>query len=258
MGTTANFALPYPELANVPNVQPDLKALAEATDTALGNTKGMLLGAVMDWPWASGQLPSWTLLPYGQNVLASAYPQLQTLGDNSGRPYGGTAGTNITLPDYRGRIGAGKDDMGGTAANRITAAISGVSGATLGAVLGAEGITLVTGNLPAHNHGITGAPGISDPTHAHSVSDPTHAHVINLRQFGGGSEDYMGYGGTSTSTDYGDHWMAKGQATGIGIYGAGTGITVSAGSLGTGNTGSGSTVRCTQPTIIVNTFMRVL
>lgn len=32
MGTTTKFSLPYPELADVPNVQADIKALALAAD----------------------------------------------------------------------------------------------------------------------------------------------------------------------------------------------------------------------------------
>lgn len=42
----------------------------------------------------------------------------------------------IPLPDLRGRNWIGKDDMGGSAANRVTSGTSGITGTTLGATGG--------------------------------------------------------------------------------------------------------------------------
>jgi microcystin-dependent protein len=259
MGTTPNFALPYPEPPAPPNVQPDIKALALAVDLALGDAKGMVLGAVGDWPWASAQLPSWTLLPYGQNVSGAAYPALQTLGDASGRPYGGAAGTNLTLPDYRGRIGAGKDDMGGTAANRITAVISGVSGATLGAVFGAEGITLTTAQLPSHTHTFTSGTESVDHSHSGTTAgrNAAHVHYFELgynppddqnRTFRGGQGVYNGTmtGMTGESADHAHTFTSGGRSAAHTHSGT------------TDSLGTGSAHQNSQPSIIVNKFMRVL
>jgi microcystin-dependent protein len=137
------------------------------------------VGSMLDWPWAAASLPAWALLPYGQLLTAGSYPALQALADASGRPYGGTAGTNFNLPDFRGRLGAGKDDMGGTAAGRITAAISGQNGTVLGAAVGTEGVTLSTGQMPAHNHTATAT---ADTQGAHSHTGATgsvgnHSHT---------------------------------------------------------------------------------
>lgn len=55
------------------------------------------------------------------------------------------ANKTITLPDARGRGTVGKDDMGGSAASRLTAGGSGVAGATLGAAGGDQ-------LLQAHTH----------------------------------------------------------------------------------------------------------
>jgi microcystin-dependent protein len=63
------------------------------------------------------------------------------------------ANKTLTLPDARGRVLVGKDNMGGSAANRITSGGSGVNGATLGASGGAETHTLTTAQLAAHAHG---------------------------------------------------------------------------------------------------------
>lgn len=200
------------------------------------------LGAVMDWPWAAGSIPAWTVLPYGQLLTQAAFPAMQVIADAAGRPYGGVAATNFNTPDYRGRIGAGKDDMGGTAANRITAAISGITGTTLGAAGGSEGITLTTGQIPAHNHPVTGTPGLSDPGHFHT----TTFGYTNLGASGGDNVHSTGAGGASPATD------TKNTDTKT------TGITATLGTLSTSNAGSGGAHPNVQPTIIVNKIMRVL
>lgn len=62
------------------------------------------------------------------------------------------ANKTITLPDARGRVVAGKDNMGGSTASRLTSGGSGVVGTTLGAVGGAETHTLITAQMPSHSH----------------------------------------------------------------------------------------------------------
>lgn len=69
------------------------------------------------------------------------------------------ADKRISLPDLRGRGLFGKDDMGGSAASRITTAGSGIDGATLGASGGAQNVTLDTTQIPSHTHTIPGETG---------------------------------------------------------------------------------------------------
>lgn len=76
------------------------------------------------------------------------------------------ANKTIALPDGRGRVLAALDDMGSTAAGRLTASYFGASGTTLGAVGGNEKITLVRSDLPNTNVPVT----ITDPGHTHTVS----------------------------------------------------------------------------------------
>jgi len=72
-------------------------------------------------------------------------------------PYGpGDGSTTFGLPDLRGRVPAGLDAMGGTAASRLTSAGSGVYAEALGQAGGAETHTLTAAQLPAHAHPING------------------------------------------------------------------------------------------------------
>lgn len=65
-----------------------------------------------------------------------------------------SANKTITLIDKRGRVSVGKDNMGGTAANRVTTAGSGVDGSSLAATGGAETHTLTVAQIPAHSHNL--------------------------------------------------------------------------------------------------------
>lgn len=101
------------------------------------------VGMVTDFGGAT--IPSGWLLCYGQNVSRTGYPELfQIIGTGFGA---GDGSTTFTMPDLRGTITAGKDDMGGVAASRITAAVSGITGTTLGATGGAQSVTLTRANL---------------------------------------------------------------------------------------------------------------
>ena len=64
----------------------------------------------------------------------------------------------IAVPDRRGRVDAGKDNMGGIAANLLTTAGSGINGVALGASGGVQTHTLTAGQsgLPSHSHTLNG------------------------------------------------------------------------------------------------------
>lgn len=202
------------------------------------------VGGVMDWPWAAASIPSWAVLAFNQSVLKTAYPTLDTIASAAGYIYG-TDATHFSLPDYRGRIGVGKDDMGGTAANRITVAISGANGSQLGAVFGAEGITLTTAQLPAHNHSVTGAP-------AHNLTMPDHQHYFPRGNLSVGSGDRSQVMMNDVSGAI-DNVVTYGATSLPAINGS-----VTVGSLATANAGSGNVHQNSQPSIVVNKMMRAL
>lgn len=113
----------------------------------IGNDLKVPVGSILDF--AGSSAPGGWLLCFGQTVLRETYPELF---DVIGTSYGSTDSTNFKLPDLRGRVAAGKDDMGGPSANRLTSAAGGVDGITLGAGGGTQSHTLTIAQMPSHTH----------------------------------------------------------------------------------------------------------
>jgi len=110
---------------------------------------GAAFAAGMVMPTASASAPSGWLMAYGQAVSRSTYADLFTA---IGTVYGvGDGSSTFNLPDLRGRVIAGQDNMGGSAANRLTSG-STIDGSTLGTAGGGQTHTLTTSELAAHNH----------------------------------------------------------------------------------------------------------
>lgn len=166
---------------------------------------------------------SFFVLPYGQAISRTTYASLFSLISTT---YGvGDGSTTFNIPDIRGRVIAGKDDMGGTSANRLTDADDGLNGDTLGDTGGGETQTLVTGNLPAY-------------TPAGSVAvTVTTPNVLS----GGVSDNYTSVAGTGT-------WNTptRGSLSATGTF------------TGTAQGGTSTAFGIVQPTIIGLYIMRVL
>jgi microcystin-dependent protein len=100
--------------------------------------------------YAGATAPSGWLLCAGQAVSRSTYADLFTAISTT---YGaGDGSTTFNLPDLRGRVAVGKDNMDGTSANRMTTGGSGIDGSTLGSAGGTQTHTLTTAQMPAHTH----------------------------------------------------------------------------------------------------------
>jgi microcystin-dependent protein len=84
------------------------------------------------WQFCNGQL-----LPIAQWTAVFALV---------GTTYGGNGQTTFGLPDFRGRIARGAQFSTGP----------GLSPVDLGEMSGTQSVTLLTTNLPAHNHALTG------------------------------------------------------------------------------------------------------
>jgi microcystin-dependent protein len=110
----------------------------------LSFTPSVPAGSVI--PYAGTTTPTGWLFCYGQAINRTTY---SVLFDVIGTTYGvGDGSTTFNIPDLRGRLVAGQDDMGGTSANRLTGQSGGVDGDVLGASGGAETHTLTAGQLP--------------------------------------------------------------------------------------------------------------
>ncbi len=103
-------------------------------------------------PYSGGDVPAGWAYPVGQEVDAETWPVLHAKLVAAGNPYG-TTGGNPRAIDMRGRLFAFRDNMGGSAAGRITDSGTGnpgIDGETLGATGGADRISLTTAQLPVH------------------------------------------------------------------------------------------------------------
>ncbi len=67
--------------------------------------------------WSTDTAPEGWLLCDGDDVSQSTYAALYAV---IGTTFGAPGGGDFTLPDMRGRIPLGKDNMGGSSANRVT------------------------------------------------------------------------------------------------------------------------------------------
>jgi len=111
-------------------------------------------------PWSGLTAPTKWLLCYGQTLNRADFPDLWTFiaaeiaGGNT-LFTNGNGSTTFTMPDMRGRIPAGKDNMGGSAISRLTGTTMTPDGNTLGAVNTAAGGQTVTISLAQLPTGIT-------------------------------------------------------------------------------------------------------
>jgi microcystin-dependent protein len=104
------------------------------------------VGSIHDY--GGGTVPAGFLLCFGQNVSRSTYKWLfAAWGTTHGT---GDGSTTFGVIDLRGRASFGQDNMGGTAAGRISNSTSdaGIAGQTLGSGGGSESRLLSTVNLP--------------------------------------------------------------------------------------------------------------
>lgn len=169
-----------------------------AEDVAL-YMRDALLPAGLTSPYAGATAPAGWLLCDGSAVSRTTYVRLFTA---IGTVYGiGDGSTTFNLPDARGRVIAGKDDMGGSAALRITNAVAGFIGTTLGAAGGAQAYT------PAGTNG-----GTQSIAHTHGMA---HAHCWSTWYSVGVPAGHLGYNYSMNAMDVTETSINVGQDTRI-------------------------------------------
>lgn len=115
------------------------------------------------------------------------------------------ANKQLTLPDFRGRAIAGLDDMGNSAAGRLTATYFGATATTLGAVGGSESHTLNAAQSASLTYSATS----TDAGHIHGIhvdgpvvpsGTPVYAVPNNINQAGGGKAVSVGATDTGSAS----------------------------------------------------------
>lgn len=187
-------------------------------------------------PFAGASAPDNWLLCAGQAVSRSTYAALFSI---IGTTYGvGDGSTTFNLPDLRGRVPAGKDDMGGSPANRLTSGGSGINGVALGAAGGTQTHTLSTTEMPSHTH----------TQNAHTHTQTAHNHAVG-RGSGNSTLNVYNNGMASTpnsvadldSTNFIKNRTAVNQNT----------------TATNQNTGGGLAHNNTQPSLILNYIIKI-
>lgn len=204
-----DFPLMAPALGKV---QEATRVSGNATITGLGDTS--MFGAGMQIEGV-GIAPGSTIVSLTSSTLTLSQ-QASSNGTGDVTVYPGAPCTDssgeIRLPDLRGRVAAGRDNMGGAAATRLTSAGSGVNALALGAAGGGETQTLTVAQMPSHAHpgSITGAAGAHSHTYSISTggasyqagssasafnsysitstaAEPAHTHTVTIAAQGGGA-----------------------------------------------------------------------
>lgn len=107
----------------------------------------------MIFDFAGTAEPAGFLFCHGQAVNRTTFARLfAVIGTTFGA---GDGTTTFNLPDLRGRVVAGRDNMGGSAAGRLTNAgvgNPGIDGNALGAVGGVDRLALTEAQMPSHIH----------------------------------------------------------------------------------------------------------
>ena len=197
-----------------------------------GAVNAVPLGTVSGF--AGSTAPSGWQLCYGQAISRTQYAGLFAVTSTT---YGsGDGSTTFNVPDLRGRVVAGLDNMGGTDAARLSTAN------TLGTTTGTETITLATADIPAHSHANTV-----------SITGGAHTHQVN----GGSVYSAGGTGDTfARSNTAGDgNFRSEYEATTQGYGSTKTTHTHTATHTAV-NAGGGGSHNNMQPTMTINYIIK--
>lgn len=111
-----------------------------------------------------------------------------------------SANKTIALPDLRGRVSVGRDNMEATSANRLTSAEAAAGGNTMGANGGTQQHTLTTSEIPAHKHFTMTDNGIDEDIDI-SGSQAWPSATLSIHRRGrGGDRNYVLYADGSRPT----------------------------------------------------------
>jgi microcystin-dependent protein len=186
------------------------------------------IGAMIDYSGSTAPTSSF-VIPRGQAISRTTYANYFALVSTT---YGvGDGSTTFNVPDLGGRVIAGSE----ASESRLTSAVSGCNGSTLGATCGAQSTTLTTTELPAHTHAVSGT----------TAAGSAHLHEITA---------YTTHTGGATTGLMADTDLQNSTAINSGSENSHTHTF----SVTSGSAGTGSAFSKTQPTIVLTKLLRVL
>jgi len=186
---TQNIPNPDPvELSVTPDPTTSLSTgmvhgeLVNTTKSGFVRLNGRTLGNAASGATERANADTSALFSYLWNNLTDAIaPVSSGRGASAASDY--AANKNIVLPDARGNVMIGLDDMGNSAAGRFAGLGFGVGNATTaGSRIGANATTLDITQMPAHAH--TGTTNVESPTHSHTattgIQSASHSHSATI------------------------------------------------------------------------------
>jgi len=141
-------------------------------------------------PYSGSTAPALTVFPVGQTLLRAAYPDLWAFAQTqiaAGNTFynNGNGSTTFGIGDCRGRGFAFKDNLGGSAAGRLSSTTISPDANTIGAAGGAETIALSLAQLPT---------GITSRNAAQAINVNSVSNIL----FNGAFATASGAGGSFT------------------------------------------------------------
>jgi microcystin-dependent protein len=191
------------------------KILWTGTEYMASRPNGLPIGTILDFYGSA--LPQGHLYANGGTFVAANYVELNAL-----------LGTNV-LPDLRGRVAVGVDNMGGLgAAGRLGSIIT----PTLGTGGGVETVVLSGAQLPAHTHTFT--TGTESALHSHSGTTATENQAHNHSGTTGGQSNghTHTFSGTTSADGAHVHSYTQSQNQNQGGVAGGGGLSVNSGVFG--------------------------
>lgn len=215
-------------------------------------------------PFSGADAPAGWLLCYGQAVSRTTYATLFAAISTS---FGvGDGSTTFNLPDLRGRVPAGKDDMGGSAAGRLAVTLTGTKASTgNGNITGLSSTAGLSIGMRAFGTGIGTNAVITAITSGTAVT-----LSVNSTSTGSGAIRFAVVDGATLGAVGGDHVhaLAAGQmpahthtqtavtTSGSGSQYANVGDGQFAAAGETASTGGGQSHPNVQPTLVLNYIVK--